>query len=123
MILLDTNVVIYLHDNMLEESLIEKLRNSALDTCNIIVAEVLGFKYIDQEEARYFENLFSTMNNHLFNKEVTAKVIELRRTTDIKLPDAIIAATALVNGLELWTHNAKDFNKIQDLVVFDPIAS
>lgn len=123
MILLDTNVVIYLHDNMLDDSLIEKLRNSPLDTCNIIVAEVLGYMHIDQEEARYFENLFSTMNNHLFNREVTMKVIELRRTTSIKLPDAIVAAIALVNGLELWTHNAKDFKNIKDLVVFDPIAS
>jgi predicted nucleic acid-binding protein len=123
MILLDTNVVIYLHDNMLDDSLIEKLRNSSLDTCNIIVAEILGYRRIDKEDARYFENLFSTMNNHLFNKEVTTKVIELRRTINIKLPDAIIAATALVNGLELWTHNVEDFKKVQDLVVFDPIAS
>ena len=123
MILLDTNVVIYLHDNMLEESLIEKLRNSALDTCNIIVAEVLGFKYIDQEEARYFENLFSTMNNRVFNKEVTGKVIELRRTTNIKLPDAIIAATAIVNDLELWSHNTVDFKSIPGLKIFDPISN
>ena len=122
MILLDTNVVIYLHDNMLDESHIEKLRDSSLDTCNIIVAEVLGYKNIDQEEAKYFEKLFSTMNNHLFTKEVTAKVIELRRTTNIKLPDAIIAATALVNGLELWTHNVEDFKSVQSLVVFDPIS-
>jgi predicted nucleic acid-binding protein len=38
---------------------------------------------------------------------VEAKTIELRRTTKLKLPDAIIAATALVNGIQLVTLDAK----------------
>jgi predicted nucleic acid-binding protein len=38
------------------------------------------------------------------------------------LPDAIIAATAVVNNLVLWTHNMKDFENIPDLQVYDPLA-
>ena len=122
MILLDTNILIYLYDNLLSESLIEKLRNSSLDSCNIIIVEVLGYKPIDEEDARYFQDLFSTMNNHIFNKEVTNKVIELRKTNKIKLPDAIIAATAIINDLELWTHNIEDFKNIPSLKIFDPVS-
>src|SRR5258708_7158422 len=104
MILLDTNVIMYLHGAVLHGMVAEKLRTSTLDTCNIIVAEVLGYKFIDPVDGRYFENLFATMKNHLFDREVTNRVIELRQTTNIKLPDAIIAATALANNLVLWTH-------------------
>ena len=121
MILLDTNIVIYLHGAQLEDGVADKLRSSSLDTCNIIIAEVLGYKSIDPEDVRYFEDLFAAMNNHIFDEEVTNKVIELRQTTNIKLPDAIIAATALVNGLVLWTHNANDFKNVPKLQLFDPI--
>ena len=55
------------------------------------------------------------MKNRLFDKAVTDKVIELRQTTAIKLPDAIIAATALVHDLTLWTHNTDDFKNVPKL--------
>jgi predicted nucleic acid-binding protein len=38
----------------------------------------------------------------------------------IKLPDAIIAATALVQNCILLSHNTTDFNKIEGLQVLDP---
>ncbi len=122
MILLDTNIVIYLHGARLDASVADMLRNSTLDTCNIIIAEVLGYKLIDPEDAQYFRDLFATMKNHIFNKAVTDKVIELRQTSSIKLPDAIIAATALVNDLVLWTHNTDDFKNVPKLQLFDPAA-
>jgi predicted nucleic acid-binding protein len=121
MILLDTNIVIYLHGALLNDTVADQLRNSTLDTCNVIVAEVLGYKFVNPEDTKYFEDLFAAMNNHIFDNEVTAKVIELRQTTSIKLPDAIIAATALVNDLALWTHNTDDFSNIPKLRLFDPI--
>lgn len=121
MILLDTNIIIYLHGAVLNDAVAYQLQNSTLDTCNIIVAEVLGYRFIDPEDAKYFEDLFATMHNRIFDKDVTSKVIELRQTTNIKLPDAIIAATALVNDLVLWTHNTDDFKNVPKLRLFDPI--
>ena len=37
-----------------------------------------------------------------------------------KLPDAMIAATALQNGFILVTNNTKDFKNIEGLEVIDP---
>ena len=37
-----------------------------------------------------------------------------------KLPDAVIAATALQNGLVLVSRNTKDYKNIQGLEVIDP---
>ena len=38
----------------------------------------------------------------------------------IKTPDAIIASTAIVNGLTLITRNTKDFKNIEGLKIIDP---
>jgi predicted nucleic acid-binding protein len=43
------------------------------------------------------------------SKEVADKAIELRRAKRIKLADAVIASTALVNNLSLVTTNIRDF--------------
>lgn len=56
------------------------------------------------------------------NDDVVRKTIELRKNHKIKLPDAIIAATALIYDLTVLTRNTTDFNKISGLVlnnVFD----
>jgi predicted nucleic acid-binding protein len=121
MILLDTNTIIYLRNNQLDEKMVDMLRGTSLNTCNIVIAEVLGYKAIDQEDNSFFRDFFDSMKNRPFNKEVTEKVIELRKTTNIKLPDAIIASTALVNDLVLWTHNTRDFESTPGLQVFDPL--
>lgn len=39
----------------------------------------------------------------------------LRGATELRLPDAIIAATALVHGLQLSSRNAKDFERVRGL--------
>jgi predicted nucleic acid-binding protein len=62
------------------------------------------------------------MRNYIFDREVTSKVIGLRRATSIKLSN-VIAATALVNELELWMHNLDDFKHVPKLRLFDPIPS
>jgi predicted nucleic acid-binding protein len=49
------------------------------------------------------------------DENIVQKTIELRKKYKIKLPDAIIAATALVFGLTLISHNISDFKKIYGL--------
>lgn len=49
------------------------------------------------------------------DNDITNETIALRRAHKIKLPDAIIAATAIVNNLTLVTHNTKDFTQITGL--------
>ena len=50
---------------------------------------------------------------------VTQQTISLRQQHRVKLPDAIIAATALAHGLTLLTRNVSDF-KATGLIVLDP---
>ena len=46
--------------------------------------------------------------------------IRLRQQHRIKLPDAIIAATALAHGLSLLTRNVSDFKSLVGLAVRNP---
>ncbi len=51
---------------------------------------------------------------------IVSQTIELRKAYKIKLPDAIIAATALVNDLTLISRNLSDFKKVDGLTIIDP---
>jgi len=51
---------------------------------------------------------------------VIIKAIDIRKVYKIKLPDAIISATALVNELAIITRNTNDFNHIEGLEVINP---
>ena len=116
MILLDSNIVIYLRDPKWGEKIFRQVQDERLATCNVVIAEVLGFKGLERSDADCFEQLFGAMKNCQFDDRVTKMVIDLRRRHTIQLPDAIIAATALVNDMSLCSHNVEDFEKIPDLL-------
>lgn len=50
---------------------------------------------------------------------IILKIIAIRKSRRIKIPDAIIAATALVYDLTLITHNLSDFEGIPGLKLVD----
>lgn len=49
------------------------------------------------------------------DRPVAERAGRLRRDTGIRLPDALIAATALEHGLSLATRNVKHFNLVRGL--------
>jgi hypothetical protein len=51
---------------------------------------------------------------------VVQQTIALRSEYSIKLPDAVIAATALTTGLKLMTRNQADFGQVAGLTVVNP---
>ena len=52
--------------------------------------------------------------------EVIVQCVNLRKGKKIKIPDAIIAATALAYGYILITNNEKDFANIKGLKMANP---
>ncbi len=57
---------------------------------------------------------------HALEESIILQTIALRRARRIKIPDAVIAATALVYDLTLITHNTSDFEGIPSLRLIDP---
>lgn len=81
--------------------------------------EVLGYNTTPDA----YELLSGFINDSLvigLSDDIVNQTIELRKNKKIKTPDAIIAATALVNEYSLITHNTKDFDNIQGLKVVNP---
>jgi len=53
--------------------------------------------------------LLSSMTLLPLSEDVAEAAVSIRRATRLKLPDAIILATARVHGLTLSTRNTRDF--------------
>ena len=54
------------------------------------------------------------------SKPIVEQTIKLRRGVKIKLPDAIIASTALVYNVLVITRNLSDFGQVAGLVSINP---
>jgi len=65
-------------------------------------------------------NMLNSFKKIVVDNQIVLRAGELCRKYGIDLPDAIIAATALVNGAELFTKNISNFHNIPNLKVKDP---
>lgn len=57
----------------------------------------------------------------VIDSSIITRAIQLKQIRRMSVGDAIIAATALVNDFDLYTHNVQDFRWIEGLNVIDPI--
>lgn len=66
-------------------------------------------------EERRIRRLLEPMTELHVDRAVAERAGRLRRTIRIRLPDALIAATALEHRLTLITRNVRDFNAVKGL--------
>jgi len=119
--LVDTNILIYLSKRKLEFGKIAS-PDDKLSISVITYMEVLGYRFENDSEKQTIEQLCKYFPVIDLNPEIVEKVISIRQKHKIKLPDAIILATALVGELELITANVADFINIEpDLKIYNPI--
>lgn len=76
--------------------------------------ELLGFKGISKSEDSKLRQLINDCFLLEWNSKIKEKTIDLKRKYNVKLPDAIIAATSLAYQIPLVTAD-KGFSKIKDL--------
>jgi len=121
--ILDTNTVIdYIGDKLPHDSAsaMDILVNDELNISIIVRIETLGFNGTEPE-MQELKDFLSLAKIYYVDDLVADKTIELRKTyLKIKLPDAIIAATALANNLTLISRNTKDFEDISGLTCINP---
>ncbi len=82
--------------------------------------ELLGWFKHTEKSLSSAEELLTLLNEQPLNEAIVTLCIQLRQTTSLKTPDAIIAATALHLQLPLMTRNIKDFQKVPHLQLFNP---
>lgn len=116
--LVDSNIIIY-HLNqeaIATNFLSENYKEIAIS--QITFVEVLSFDFPDEVE-KDVKALLSTFKIFDVTSDVSNQAIKNRKLKKIKIPDNIIASTAMVNDLILVTRNVKDF-KVLDVRVFNP---
>lgn len=120
--LFDSNVIIQYVGNLYPQSVLENL-DKVVDkqfTISVISKiEVLGFAG-SEREMTLLNNFVNQASIIPLTEGIVDRVIELRKHYKIKIPDAIIGATALQFGHVLVTGNISDFSKIQGLVCINP---
>lgn len=113
--LLDTNAVIYL----LSGQLASPLPAGQYSVSIISEIELLSFPRLSAEEEQKIRGLLLLLDRLHLTDIVRDEAIKLRRKNRLKLPDAIIAASALSHGAILLT-NDQAFSSIDGLV-FEPL--
>ncbi len=104
----DTNILIDyfngLHDAKHELSLYDDKLISIITWIEIMV----GTKSENQNIV--VKNYLKSFNIVTLEENIASKAVEIRQSNKIKLPDAIIYATAKEHGCILVTRNTKDFD-------------
>ena len=117
-LLLDTNFVIGLLKGSEAVQAILRNRPISLQDCSysfITRIELLGFPAITDAETKSIEKLLSAMNYVPMSQAIEDATIQIRREHGLKTPDAIIAATAIVNDLELLTLDQQLANRMAEI--------
>ena len=96
--LVDTNVLIYLHE---AKPAVLPYINFAWCCSVITEMELLGTQNLTENEKRKLKSLLNDCIIFPFSDDIKNITINIRQTKKIKLPDAIIAATAIHYKLPL----------------------
>lgn len=121
--LIDTNIAIYFLDGHIPPNAISFLSEALNFESNISIItkiELLGWNFPNLEKIEINQDFVESSTVYPLDNEVVEKTIELRRKYKIKLPDAIIAATAIVFDFKLISRNDKDFENIEALKYINP---
>jgi predicted nucleic acid-binding protein len=120
----DTNTTIYFLQKQFPLSAEKFIDNLLKKTPAVISAiteiELLCWKTATEKDLTLIHNFINDTLVIELEKSIKHKTADFRKAYHIKLPDAIIAATALVYDLVLITRNTKDFENISGLQIVNP---
>jgi predicted nucleic acid-binding protein len=120
--LFDSNILIYHLNGQLNARATQLLGDGISgDGAYSIISkiELLGFNQSREQEVQA-RSLLSRLQEIELSSAIAEETIQLRKSRKIKLPDAVIAASALVLNLTIVTRNIDDFNRISGLNLINP---
>lgn len=115
--LIDTSAVIKFLNESFPMSSLEFLDEILDDECIIsFITQIELLAWEDTDEENEIVKTFISGSEILgIDQSIIKKTIEIRKKSKIKLPDALIAATAIEFNLTLLADNDKDFKKVEVL--------
>lgn len=115
----DSNIIIYLSKGILNARKFTRAEDVPYISV-ITYIEVMGYHFMKKEEESFIKKFCQEAYIIPLDDQIVNKVIALRQKKKIKIPDAIIAATAIENNLQLITRNTDDFKDIPNLKLLNP---
>lgn len=110
---LDSNAIIYASNGTLDvEKLVSEYNRYYISILSYI--DVYGFNFEHQEEKKAIDDILKNIEIVNLNMEIADQAVNYRRNPakKIKLPDAVILATANYLAADLLTKNIRDFQEI-----------
>ena len=122
-VLCDTNILIEFYRN--NQKIVAALRDIGAENIAIsaVTAGELLFGALNKKEVqtikRDIEHLILMHINDLISEKYIELMLQYSKSHGLAIPDALIAATALVNNVSLYTLNRKDFIFIAGLTLYN----
>lgn len=110
--LLDTNAVLYILNG--DETLADFLFEKELYLSIISEMELFSYKNISDKEKAAIQNFLKDFIIINIDERIKFNTIEIKKSSSMKLPNSIIAATAISIKLPLVTSD-KQFKTVQNL--------
>jgi predicted nucleic acid-binding protein len=120
----DSNILSYHLNDALSPSVLNQVESWITEGAVISVMsriEVLGYPQT-AEQLQQAMRLLAYFDEISLHEPLVQRAITLRQHYRIRLPDALIAATALDLGFPLVTRNTQDFHTIHSLIILNPFA-
>ena len=100
-LLLDTNIILYILAG--DETIARYLNGKILFASVISEMELLGFQKLNQKEEKAIKSFLAQFRIIYIDDAIKNETILLRKQYALKLPDCIVAATAISLNLSLIT--------------------
>jgi predicted nucleic acid-binding protein len=120
----DTNTAIYYLQQQFppgaEKFMDDLLQDEQPVISAITEIELLCWKTATEKDLEVLHNFINDALVIELEQPIKLKTADIRKAYKIKLPDAIIAATALVYDLTLISRNIADFSNISSIKIINP---
>lgn len=120
--MIDSNILIYHFADEIpveEQDRIKSIFKKSFNISIIAKIEFLGWKRHTESGFKEAKEFLQKSRVIYIDENIASRTIKLRKNHSIKLPDALIAATALNGGYILVTRNETDFKNL-GLQIYNP---
>jgi toxin FitB len=121
--LIDTNILIYYFDDLIPGNtvhIVDEIFSKSFNISIISKVEFLGWQKFDEEQYKKAALFVDGSTVISLSEKIANEAIHLKRQKRMKLPDAVIVSTCLINGFTLVTRDHDDFKGIKGVKIYNP---
>ena len=111
-ILLDTNTVLYFLSG--DQTVADFIKEKKLFVSIITELELLSYKNLNVKEIKIISAFLKEIHIENISPEVKEEAIKIRKNTNLKLPDCIIAATSISLQIPIFSAD-KELKSVEGL--------